>query len=364
MKIHSPFFTAAIGTGLLMLGLAGFAAPAESAGKPGLSPSASAFGPRPALPPQEPAVAVEAAATPSVSAATSRVPLELRRLSFAQLLAVQVGLDRQNFSPNCIDGKAGNHTRLAIEAWQLSNGKKPTGTLSPEELAMFGDPDDAVALYTVTEENLAAICVTPKTWKEKSEMPRLGYYSLIELIAEQFHAKEDLLRRLNPNVDWNAVTAGTQVTVPDPIADEVRPAKAARLLVNLTEKYIRAYDAQDKLIAHIPCSIAKNQEKRPSGDGKVITVVPNPSYTYDPALFADEPESKLYNGRKFIIPPGPNNPVGVAWTGLNLPGYGMHGTPKPEDIGKTGSHGCFRLANWNAEKLLNMVTIGTPVKFE
>ncbi len=372
MKIRSPFFTAAIGAGLLMLGVAGFAAPAESAGKPGLSPSTSAFGPRPALPPQEPAVAeAPATATPSVpaatvatSAATARVPLELRRLSFAQLLAVQVGLDRQNFSPNCIDGKAGNHTRLAIEAWQLSNGRKPTGTLSPEELAMFGDPDDAVALYTVTEENLAAICVTPKTWKEKSEMPRLGYYSLIELIAEQFHAKEDLLRRLNPNVDWNTVTAGTQVTVPDPVADEVRPAKAARLLVNLTEKYIRAYDAQDKLIAHIPCSIAKAQEKRPSGDGKVITVVPNPSYTYDPALFADEPESKLYNGRKFIIPPGPNNPVGVAWTGLNLPGYGMHGTPKPEDIGKTGSHGCFRLANWNAEKLLNMVTIGTPVKFE
>jgi lipoprotein-anchoring transpeptidase ErfK/SrfK len=277
---------------------------------------------------------------------------------------VQVGLDRLNFSPGCIDGKGGSQTVMAIQAWQIANGQPPTGSLTAEELAKFGNPDDAVALYTVTEEDIAAICPTPKTWKEKSEMARLGYYSVIELIAEQFHCKEDLLRSLNPGVDWKNVKAGTPVTVPDPQAGEVRPAKAARLQVNLKEKYIRAYDAQDRLIAHFPCSIAKDQEKRPSGDGKVVTAAKDPSYTYDPALFADEPESKLYNGKKLIIPPGPNNPVGTAWVSLNLPGYGMHGTPKPEEIGKTGSHGCFRLANWNAEKLLRMVDAGIPVKFE
>ena len=67
---------------------------------------------------------------------------------------------------------------------------------------------------------------------------------------------------------------------------------------------------------------------------------------------------------KLILPPGPNNPVGVAWISLDLPGYGIHGTPSPEHVGRTESHGCFRLANWNAEYLLRLVNVGTPVYVE
>ena len=67
-------------------------------------------------------------------------------------------------------------------------------------------------------------------------------------------------------------------------------------------------------------------------------------------------------GRKLILPPGPNNPVGLAWIGLSKPGYGIHGTPAPEQVGRTESHGCFRLANWNAEYLVKLVSVGTPVR--
>jgi lipoprotein-anchoring transpeptidase ErfK/SrfK len=41
----------------------------------------------------------------------------------------------------------------------------------------------------------------------------------------------------------------------------------------------------------------------------------------------------------------------------------MHGTPTPEMIGKTGSHGCFRLTNWDALRLAKLVRVGTPVAF-
>ena len=68
--------------------------------------------------------------------------------------------------------------------------------------------------------------------------------------------------------------------------------------------------------------------------------------------------------RKLIIPPGPNNPVGVAWVGLSLPGYGIHGTPEPEKVGRTESHGCFRLANWNAATFSKSSWIGMPVYVE
>ena len=80
-------------------------------------------------------------------------------------------------------------------------------------------------------------------------------------------------------------------------------------------------------------------------------------------MFPEDPEAQAI-GRQLILRPGPNNPVGVAWLGLNREGYGIHGTAWPEDIGKTESHGCFRLANWNAAKLVRMVKLGTPVIVE
>ena len=85
----------------------------------------------------------------------------------------------------------------------------------------------------------------------------------------------------------------------------------------------------------------------------------NPDYTFDPRMW---PEVKNVD-RKLTIPPGPRNPVGLCWIGLAVPGVGIHGSPAPEMIGKTGSHGCFRLTNWDALRLSTMVRIGTPVRF-
>jgi lipoprotein-anchoring transpeptidase ErfK/SrfK len=100
-------------------------------------------------------------------------------------------------------------------------------------------------------------------------------------------------------------------------------------------------------------------DKRPVGELHVESIAPNPNYTFDPdTLEARELKTKL------ILPPGPNNPVGVAWIGLDKPGYGIHGTPNPEQVGRTESHGCFRLANWNAECLVRMATVGMPVRVE
>ena len=130
--------------------------------------------------------------------------------------------------------------------------------------------------------------------------------------------------------------------------------------MNLAGKFLRAYDGRGRLIAHFPCSIAAQKEKRPAGSLTVAAIAANPNYTFDPVTFPELDETQRGYG-KLIIPPGPNNPVGTAWISLSLPGYGIHGTPHPEQIGKTESHGCFRLANWNAERLLKMVEVGTPV---
>ena len=99
------------------------------------------------------------------------------------------------------------------------------------------------------------------------------------------------------------------------------------------------------------------------GELSVVVIAPNPDYMFSPENFPESAEARELK-TKLKLQPGPNNPVGTAWIGLNLPGYGIHGTPKPEDVGRTESHGCFRLANWNAEYLLRLVTVGLPVRVE
>src|SRR5262249_49506493 len=107
------------------------------------------------------------------------------------------------------------------------------------------------------------------------------------------------------------------------------------------------------------CSIAANPDKRPAGSASIVSVTIDPVYCFDPAML---PEVKNVD-QKLLIAPGPRNPVGRCWIALSLPGYGIHGTPNPEMIGKTGSDGCFRLANWDALRLGTMVKAGTPITF-
>jgi lipoprotein-anchoring transpeptidase ErfK/SrfK len=61
------------------------------------------------------------------------------------------------------------------------------------------------------------------------------------------------------------------------------------------------------------------------------------------------------------VPPGPNNPLGTRWMGLNSPGVGIHGTDEPASIGYSLSHGCIRMLVPQAEWLFDHVDVGTPV---
>jgi len=72
------------------------------------------------------------------------------------------------------------------------------------------------------------------------------------------------------------------------------------------------------------------------------------------------PDSPWAQGLK-PIPPGPGNPLGTRWMGLNAPGVGMHGTPDAASIGYSASHGCIRMYVPDAEWLFGHVRIGTPV---
>jgi lipoprotein-anchoring transpeptidase ErfK/SrfK len=91
---------------------------------------------------------------------------------------------------------------------------------------------------------------------------------------------------------------------------------------------------------------------------RCTVVVRSPTYTYDPErLTFGTSKTKL------TIPPGPNNPVGSTWIGLNIETYGIHGTPDSTMVGTAASHGCVRLTNWDVRQLAQAVSKGTPVIF-
>ncbi len=289
-------------------------------------------------------------------------PPQPARRSPLQVAAVQAALDRAGFSPNLVDGRWGSRSRLAVAAWLESRGYPPAEDLSPAQEAELLGAESAEIAYVVTESDAANLAPVPSGWVDKSQLPALEHETVLERIAEKFHTSETWLRERNPAVAWPSPPAGTALTVPNAVSPS-RPAIARRIDICLSQRSIRAYDASDRIFAIFPCSIAARVEKRPQGELRVVTAAKRPNYTFDPALFAGENGTQGIT-RKLLIPPGPNNPVGLAWISLNLPGYGMHGTPRPEDIGKTESHGCFRLANWNAERLLRMVEPGTPVNVQ
>jgi len=220
------------------------------------------------------------------------------------------------------------------------------------------DAKPALTTYTITQADIADVGPWPDGWVEKSKVERLGYKSVAALVAERGHCSIALLGRLNPRLRLEALNVGDVLTIPN-VSDAPPGVSAAALQVNLVCKYIRILDGENRTIGLVNCSIAKHKEKRPSGRCTVRVVSPDPVYVFDPKMW---PEVKGID-RKLLIPPGPRNPVGLFWIGLSLSGYGIHGTPEPELIGKTGSHGCFRLANWDAVRLGAMVRPGVPVEF-
>jgi lipoprotein-anchoring transpeptidase ErfK/SrfK len=214
--------------------------------------------------------------------------------------------------------------------------------------------------YVVSEGDLASLQPLGRSWLAKSQQESLAYESILELVAERTHSNPKLLRWLNPEIVWTNVPAGTSLKSVHALLPTVEE-KAAFLRISLAARRLQAFGAASNLLVHFPCSIAARVDKRPLGEELHISAIaPNPNYTFDPAVFPESEEAQQL-GRKLILQPGPNNPVGTVWLSLDKPGYGIHGTPKPEEVGRTESHGCFRLANWNAEYLLKLVTVGTPV---
>lgn len=281
------------------------------------------------------------------------------------VLRVQVLLDRAVFSPGIVDGRWGRNTEKAVYWLQRREGLRATGHVDQatwERLQQLGgQPSEIVRAHQLTEDDVAGPFVTlPEEYYDRRDMECQCYESLAEKLAEQHHTSEDLLRALNPDVDLNAVTAGMTLNVPAVARPQPAGTDAvSRIVISDGGRYLHALGADGRILYHFPATLGSDYSPSPTGEYSVTNIAPDPSWHYQPELLEgvadDEPDA--------VLPPGPNNAVGVVWMQLSRPHYGVHGTSAPETIGYTTSNGCVRLTNWDAQYLSRAIAAGTPVQF-
>ena len=114
------------------------------------------------------------------------------------------------------------------------------------------------------------------------------------------------------------------------------------------------------LVAQFPVTMGSTPRPAADRPWKVTTYAFLPPFHYQPDLFWDAKDT----AKERMLAPGPNGPVGVAWLDLSREHYGIHGSPEPQNIGRTESHGCIRMTNWDVLRLSRNVKPGFKAVFQ
>ncbi len=310
-------------------------------------------------------------------------PMAAKPALSRDVLHVQVILDHLGFSPGMLDGREGQSLSAALRGYQISRQLPVTGRIDPRTLESL-HAHRAVRptrIVRLTPEMLAGPYIRPwpRDPQAQAKLKTMGYRSAIEKLAEMFHTTPQVLIELNsPDT---RLAAGVPVQFPgvNPASRdypaELRPEwrrtladlnvgaaqpKAARIVVDKSDKVLRVFGKDGKLAAQFNVTTGSTRDPLPIGSWKIRGVATNPDFHYNPKLFWDVSDRKP----DALLPPGPNSPVGVVWIDLSKEHYGIHGTPEPQTIGRTESHGCIRLTNWDAARLALMVDAGTAAVFQ
>jgi lipoprotein-anchoring transpeptidase ErfK/SrfK len=221
--------------------------------------------------------------------------------------------------------------------------------------------------YTIPPEAEDFVGPTASKPSEQSKLKKLMYGSLLEFVAERYHSAEDFLKKLNPGLNMEALKPGDTVKVPNVLPFKIEdmhegfvppnPAfRNRKIYIDTKERFLLIYEDK-QLVAEFPITPGSTTLPAPLGLWKILGIATMPVFRHDEGVLNHGVKSdEFYN-----LPPGPNNPVGVLWIGLNKPHVGIHGTNNPETIGRAASHGCIRTANWDAARVKELVTVGNPV---
>ncbi|WP_170233353.1 L,D-transpeptidase family protein [Sporomusa termitida] len=121
-----------------------------------------------------------------------------------------------------------------------------------------------------------------------------------------------------------------------------------QIVVNLPSRTLELYK-DNILVKEYQVAIGKADTPTPIGDFSILEKEVDPAW-YPP-------------GKNYVVPSGPENPLGYRWMGLGDL-YGIHGTNAPWSIGLAISNGCIRMQEIDAEELFEIIDCDTPVKIE
>ncbi|MEO7563681.1 MAG: L,D-transpeptidase family protein [Sphingomicrobium sp.] len=293
----------------------------------------------------------------------------------------QVLLDAAGFSPGVIDGKKGMSLDNSVKGFQQARGMKTTGKLdNATKVALLQQNRPSTIMVKLSPDQVAGPFVYPfpKKAEDQAKLKFMGYRNMLEKLAEEFHTTPATIIALNgpdkmigagqtlrlPNViPANAnydvggkQDAGRYMKLLNVAAGQI---KGDHIIVDKSEGLLKVFDAGEKLLAQFPVTTGSGHDPLPLGDWKVTTYAFLPPFNYQPDLFWDVADDKAEQK----LPPGPNGPVGLAWLDLTKEHYGIHGTSEPQTIGRTQSHGCLRLTNWDVLRLSQMLKPGFKAEF-
>jgi lipoprotein-anchoring transpeptidase ErfK/SrfK len=318
-------------------------------------------------------------AQPSQSPAASSMPNE-------SVLRAQLFLDASAFKPGAIDGKWGEFMGKALTRYEAAEGKtgQNYGKKAPATFDLPFDQSKSLLIsYTFSPNDQKLIGKVPAGHAEQAKAEGLPYENFLELVAEKFHARRDFLRKINPGIDWEQLKPGDQVQTPNVAApfdvqeaidlkkqtehaekadnlktEKTKPeSERVSIFVDVKEKILELKQ-ENKLVGSYPITPGSSSLPAPKGEWFVRGFSWMPTFRWDEAMLHHAERSN----NAYELPPGPNNPVGILWMELNHKGSGIHGTDEPETIGRTTSHGCIRLANWDALDLGKKVLPGVHVR--
>ena len=277
---------------------------------------------------------------------------------------LQIFLDNNNFGPGKIDGKMGEFFRKALISFKHAHAQRETGVV---DQWMLDQVPQTFTTYTIKGDDLAYVGNLPTAHEEQAKLKFLPYTSLLEFVAERFHSAETYIQKLNPGMDWEHLEPGDELKVPNVMPFEIEkvteqkiPAKpefaVRKIYVDTKERLLEVFD-NDKLVCVFPITPGSTALPAPVGTWKIQGAATWPWFRYDEGMLNYGVRTENY----YNLPPGPNNLVGVLWMSLNKTGIGIHGTNNPETIGRAASHGCIRLANWDANRIKELVSVGNTV---
>jgi lipoprotein-anchoring transpeptidase ErfK/SrfK len=285
------------------------------------------------------------------------------------VVRLQIYLDEHSFGPGKIDGRWGEFIGKALQRFQVAQGQPPSGQIDSALEQELQKISPVYTTYTFTEADLHWIGNVPAKPAGMAKLKKILYRSALDYVAERYHADPAFIQKLNPGRNLNKLQKGSTLQVPNvqpfqiesiqTVADlPPRPEFAQRSIRVDTKGRMLDLVEANRVIASFPITPGSKSLPAPIGTWKIAKLTTMPIFRWDEAM--------LQHGRRsanfYTIPPGPRNPVGIVWIGLNKKGIGIHGTDSPDTIGRSGSHGCIRLANWDAARLVNQVTVGIAVE--